>query len=230
VFRKVYTCSRDDIPSSYRKRHAAIFSQKRGDGYWLWKPYLIGQFLNQLKPGEILFYCDSGSHFVSSPAPLIELAAREPSGVLSFCLSHPERHYTKRGVLRHLGVDGPDYTESAQRLASFALFRVCEEAISFVSEWLSFCEDEFLITDLPSPPSIPEYTDIAEHRHDQSLFSLTCKRLGIPAYPDPLQWGNGDPCRQLLYPQILEHTRGVGAPLSRSFDAHLRRFVMKFTR
>ena len=221
---EIRACSHRDIPRDYRRKHPAIFSYHRGDGLWLWKPFLIQHTLQRMQDGDILFYCDAGSHFIGSPAPLFELVAKEPKGVLSFTLNFLERCYTKRLCFAHLGMDSPLYTDTQQRLASFILFRVGESARSFAAEWLSYCEQEVLITDSPSPPPLVEYPDFIAHRHDQSLFSLTCKRHEIPGYPDPSQYGDNDPRRPGLYPQIIHHTRAKG---KRPWRSRIKRFVRK---
>jgi hypothetical protein len=225
---EIRECSASDIPREYRRKHAAIFGHRRGDGYWLWKPFLIQQTMQRMREGDILFYCDAGSHLIASLTPLFRLAAEEPKGVLSFSLDHLERRYTKRICFAHLGMDSPTYTDTPQRLASFILFRVGALARGFAAEWLSYCEKEVLVTDVPSPPPLIEYPDFVENRHDQSLFSLTCKRHQIPGYPDPSQWGNDDPKRHALYPQIIQHTRGMETP-SPALHIRLRRFVKKVT-
>ena len=222
-------CSPRDIPHHYREQHRKIFTQKRGDGYWLWKPFLIRQTMAGMRDGDVLFYCDSGSYFISPADPLIQLAAREPSGIICFKLTHLEKRFTKRAAFVSLGVDHPAITDSTQVMASFILFRVGDAAREFVGEWLGHCENELLVTDAPSPPPLVEYPEFSEHRHDQSLFSLVAKRRGLRQYPDPSQWGNDDPERPPLYPQILQHVRGGPAPGSSTFRARVRRSFRKIS-
>jgi hypothetical protein len=220
----IRACSARDVPRDYRRKHPTIFSHHRGDGLWLWKPFLIQKTLQDMQDGDILFYCDAGSHFIGDPAPLFELAASEPEGVISFTLNLLERCYTKRICFAQLGMDRPLYTDTPQRLASFILLRAGEFARRFAAEWLSYCEQEHLLTDSPSPPPLVEYPDFIAHRHDQSLFSLTCKRHEIPGYPDPSQFGDRDPKRPALYPRIIQHTRAMG---KRPWRSRIKRFVRR---
>ena len=37
-----------------------IEKHKRGYGYWLWKPYIIMQQLENMGEGDVLFYADAG--------------------------------------------------------------------------------------------------------------------------------------------------------------------------
>lgn len=45
----------DDIPFDFRKLQQDIFAYKRGDGLWLWKPYLIKATLDNLANGIFCF-------------------------------------------------------------------------------------------------------------------------------------------------------------------------------
>lgn len=42
------------VPASYRHEHQRIFDIAKGDGLWLWKPYLILQQLELLPEGAWL--------------------------------------------------------------------------------------------------------------------------------------------------------------------------------
>lgn len=209
-FRSIHARGRGSLPASYRRRHREIFRHARGDGYWLWKPYLIQRQLRSMADGDILFYADSGSRFISTPQPLFELAARSPSGLVVFELEHPERNFTKPHVFRSLDMDSERHAGSPQILASYALFRACPEARQFADEWLALCERADLLMDDPAPAA-GEAPDFVAHRHDQSLFSLLCKRRGIEPWPDPSQHGNARRDRG-AYPQIIDHHRGEGLP------------------
>jgi len=40
-----YNYGPNDIDNEFKKKNIEILSQKRGNGYWLWKPYFILVFL-----------------------------------------------------------------------------------------------------------------------------------------------------------------------------------------
>ena len=45
----------DIIGSEFHARHRTILDQRRGGGFWLWKPYLILDHLRQLNDDDVLF-------------------------------------------------------------------------------------------------------------------------------------------------------------------------------
>lgn len=49
-----------DLDTEFREKYKEILSQKRGGGYWIWKPYIIADYLKTMPDGDILFYADIG--------------------------------------------------------------------------------------------------------------------------------------------------------------------------
>ncbi len=66
-FDKIFSYSSHDIDKSFREKHRDIFKEKRGDGLWLWKSYLICKTIDNCDNGDIIFSCDSGAFFIRDP-------------------------------------------------------------------------------------------------------------------------------------------------------------------
>jgi hypothetical protein len=209
LFDEVISYSPDDIEPDFYKRNRKILSSGKGNGYWLWKPYFIKKTLEMLNWDDFLFYCDSGSYFISPITPLIEISLLNRQDIIVFELPCPEKIWTKRDVFILMDCDSPKYSDSNQRLSSFSLWKKSIFTINFINEFLHYAQDERLITDLKNQCGYPNYPEFKEHRHDQSIFSLLSKKHNLDAYRDPSQWGNS---LKNLYPnsnyeQIIEHTR-----------------------
>jgi len=50
--------------------------------------------------------------------------------------------------------------------------------LRFIGEWLTYAQDDRIITDSPNVFSSNDAI-FKEHRHDQSILSLLCKKWGI---------------------------------------------------
>lgn len=198
-----------EVDRGFAARNRAILDQPRGAGYWLWKPYIIWLMLTRhLADGDVLFYCDSGAHFVHSAAPVIERCqSRRDLPLLLFTLQDEHRNsvWTKRDCFHYLGLDRPEFTDAPQILGSFVVCERTPSTIAFVGEWLRHAQDPRLITDAPNACGLPNYPDFRDHRHDQSILSLLGRREGVSLLPDISQWG--DDRRPSEIPRILLHTR-----------------------
>lgn len=210
LFDEVTSYSPADIEPDFFERNRKILSRKRGNGYWLWKPYFIRRSLERLHSGDFLFYCDSGAYFIKPVAPLIDASLETGQDIIIFELPNRERVWTKRDAFVLMDCDSPEYSESNQRLASFSLWKKSRFTMDFLHEYLRYAEDERVITDLENQCGLPDYPGFRGHRHDQSVLSLLTKRHGLIAYRNPSQYGNRLKQRypNSTYGQLIEHTRG----------------------
>lgn len=189
-FNVVYQMSKADIDPVFAKENESILSQKRGAGYWLWKPYFINRIISGMTESDVLFYADSGSFFIKSVHGIFESLHQDRNGVLCFNLSgkHIEKFWTKRDVFKKLGLTSSEFTDTPQRMASFMVFKGTEYAKNLVREYLTLCCDSDLILDSANSDGWVE-PGFKDHRHDQSIWSLLTKKYGITMLHDPTQWG-----------------------------------------
>jgi hypothetical protein len=177
-FDEVISYTDKDIDPDFYSKNVNILSQPRGAGYWLWKPYFINKTIEKMNFGDLLVYSDSGSFYQSSPNPLFDLIKKDPNGVLSFELKGLiENVYTKRDAFVLMGLDESKYTDSSQREATYIWLIKNEFTINLVKEYLDYAQDERIITDMVSVNQ--NYETFKDHRHDQSIWSLLCKKYEI---------------------------------------------------
>jgi hypothetical protein len=73
---------------------------------------------------------------------------------------------------------GERVKNSNQVWSGFILLRKSFNPIRFIGEWLTYVQDQRAVTDSPSIFG-PENASFRDHRHDQSILSLLCKKWGI---------------------------------------------------
>jgi len=154
------------IEPEYYEKHKEILSQKRGGGYWLWKPYLILKTLNMMPENDILLYLDSAFVFRDGIYQMLERA--KTSDIILFPNTHSNRQYVKRTVIERMANNDETWRDKLQ-LEGLILLRNTPKARAFIAEWLKFCEDAELLTDVPSKN---EYPDFKDHRHDQAILTM----------------------------------------------------------
>lgn len=171
----------EDLDADFRKDHSDILSIKRGNGLWLWKPYVVLKTLERVNYGDYVFYCDSGAFFISSVEPLIQSMGNYDVWVSD--IGFVEEQWTKPEVFRLLKIeDRDDIKKSRQVQASFVLCRKSEYSVKFIRAWLNLCSRTELIMPLQEGE---EHGECIEHRDDQSLLSVCSKLHEIPAHREP---------------------------------------------
>lgn len=168
-FKVIIDYGMEDIDPLYIKAHHKIFSQKPGSGYWLWKPYIINKTLEMMNYGDILFYVDSGVSINENTDFFTDEMDKDNSDMLLFKSFHTNRRFTKRDAYGIMHVD-EKYSEYPQLGATIIIIRKTDRSIKFVKDWMKYCENPNLSTDIRSKKA--EYSDFVEHRHDQSILTL----------------------------------------------------------
>jgi hypothetical protein len=200
-FARVYAWNESDLAEDFRQDHANfIATHPRGYGYWIWKPQVILQAMERVPLGEYIVYADAGSAFKHTPAAMLrfqnylQMAETHTSDMLTFALGHPlvEAAWTKMDTVAKVfpHPSGDDELKrlllSPQIMATIIIFKNTDKTQAFVKEWRDMCtckSDGYMyVTDEPSKfQNLPIFN---EHRHDQSIFSLLCKKHGCQSIPD----------------------------------------------
>jgi len=182
---KIYTMN--DIDDYFKAKNAHILNQPRGSGYWIWKPYVIIKKLLEIEEGDILCYNDSKYLWLKNIRQFeydvltgknIGVYKNKPNGG-----PHVEKEWTKFDALTLMNIRHEDnfrnnVINSNQVWAGFILLRKSFNPIRFVGEWLTYVQDQRIVTDSSSILG-PENISFRENRHDQSVLSLLCKKWGI---------------------------------------------------
>jgi hypothetical protein len=189
-FNIVHKMSDAEIDPIFKNENNKTLSERRGAGYWLWKPYFMDKILHTMNDDDILFYSDSGSIFINNMKPIFDKIREDEKGVVCFSLSgkHLEKYWTKRDVFIHMQMNESNYRDTPQRMASFAGVRKTKFSHLFFKEYLNLATNYHLISDEPNIDGWVE-PGFNEHRHDQSIWSLLTKKHNITVLPDPTQWG-----------------------------------------
>ena len=238
-----------DIESEFRQANSRILSARKGAGYWLWKPYIILRALEQAENDDTVLYVDSGARLVSSPKPLVGLC-EENAGILLFQVhGRLNCEWTKQDCFHYMDCESERYYQQQQVHGAFQLYKKCDRAVKFVREYLYFCMDERIVTDMPNQCGQDNHALFKAHRHDQSVLSLLAARNRIEIHRDPSQFGNRykrEDCRvpseylgvpdayaerpylNSKYPTIFDHHRSHRVRGFAGIKAHLSKLKHTF--
>lgn len=162
-----------------------IDKNKRGYGYWLWKPLVILDMMNKYEKNSIIIYADAGFEIIKNNST-IELFNKYINDVntheshrLGFLDKNLECEYTKQDLFEYLELNDPKYKISKQILGGIQILLNTDENKKFIEEWLNIMiVDNYHYLD-DSPSVSINYDKFIEHRHDQSIISLLKKKYGF---------------------------------------------------
>lgn len=182
---RVISYRREDILGTefFRNNHH-ILNQTKGAGYWIWKPYVILDILSKVEEDSIIVYSDADNEFYNPFEPLFQLCL-DQGGILFFkTMSFLNRCFTKRDCFVLMGCDSPEYWNSDHVWAGLSIFLNNSRSRSFVKEWLNYCTNEHIVTDMENICGMANFPNFIDHRYDQSVLSLLAVKYNIAAFQD----------------------------------------------
>lgn len=191
VFDEVLAWSREDLPTEFTSRFREILSERRGGGYWIWKPFIVDAELRRMGEDDILVYADAGCIFVPGQEKRLfdyfDIVNESPAGILSFQGPWPEYQWTKKDLWNYFGLseEEREIYRTGTLIATAFVVRKCPNSQRVVSQWLeTLYRRPDLFTDAPSEAE--NDLEFRENRHDQAVFSILRKREGTEILPDEI--------------------------------------------
>lgn len=171
--------SRENLETTdFYQNNKQILDESTGAGWWIWKPYFILDVLKSSNEGDFIIYCDCGDMFSPGLKSYVENTLTEDDQCLLLVGNNLNGKYTKRDCFIKMNCDEEDYHNSNQLEVGFMVWRVCEESIKTVSEWLEFCTDSQIINNDESTLG-EELSGFVSHRNDQSVLTNIAIRDGL---------------------------------------------------
>ena len=165
---------RSMYPDFWSKTGRFILENQRGAGYWIWKPFLISERLNEIRDGEFLVYADAGCEVsCGDPEKLHAFLPVESHFDLAATVLEPFRTVIRwtNAYCRSMLDETDCYRDLPQIQASLLAIKNNANTRTLSKRWLFWSTyDRFsLIIDRSGELEDPLFI---EHRHDQSVLSL----------------------------------------------------------
>ena len=169
-----------DIDIEFKQINYDILLRKKGDGYWLWKPYFILKTLNEkLVDGDYLIYTDANVLYKENVKVLIDFLQKKDEDMWFYKQNYIEKYYSKRDAFILMGADTEYYSETFSYNAAFQIYKKSKFSLKFVTDYLYYSKDKRIITDDKNTLSLPNYNGFKHHGNDQTILSLLIKKYNL---------------------------------------------------
>lgn len=174
VFDKIECLSENDLSQHWLDKNLDFCNEnKKGFGFYSWKPQVILQTLCSMPDNKILVYADTGCEFHVEGRDRFKyyqslLDESHDMIVFNYGAHHLNTSFCKKDVIDHFCKTG--VFDNRHIEATSIIIKNTPESRDFIEKWRDLCEIHHLIDD--SPSVAPNHETFVDHRHDQSIFSF----------------------------------------------------------
>ena len=187
IFSKVILYTEKDMPQFIQASPLKAYG--RGDGYWVWKPYIIWKTMQEY-PNSIVVYADSGCTLKPNYEEWNKwFDLLETYDTLSFryrldyvypwqqgnkTVMNTNVQWTKMSLIRYFNpmIGNRDWLHEGQVWGGLVL--ACRKS-KLIKMWMDIAlMHPELIIDCFGNEIVEQADDFKEHRHDQSVLSALC--------------------------------------------------------
>ncbi len=177
------TCEEFDencLDNNFKSKFSNILKEKKGGGYWIWKPYIIKKKLQEIKDGDYLIYLDAGCTLNTKAKKrfdeYIEMLDNSNLGIISFQTNYEEYKYTKKEIFEHFKINETnEHYNSGHIIATVVMIKKNKNSIKIINEWYETLNNNSSLFTDHTKEKHPGYI---ANRHDQSIFSIISKLHG----------------------------------------------------
>lgn len=170
-----------DLPGAFlEKFNPFVAKNKRGFGYWMWKPVVIQTALRAAAENDIVVWCDSGSSVRKGYERKMLAYYQTLQGkfdVIGFEINVRAICWTKADLYETLGVAMDKV--ALQLVGNTILIRKTAASVKLIDEWAHVTQSDPHNLD-DSPSRTKNHPSFREHRHDQSCWDLLTRGRKYP--------------------------------------------------
>ncbi|MDQ8208212.1 hypothetical protein QEH52_11880 [Coraliomargarita sp. SDUM461003] len=148
-----------------------------GSMYFWWKPFIIRKALEDVAPGGLVFYSDSGRYdggFRLSTGAKYLIEEFRSSGFTGVLVPQfgSNQQWTRKECFEQMDCNTSKYRNSPQIQATFSMWIKSESTMAAITEWENCCRDFNLVGDVGEDRKQFQSSSFKAHRHDQSILTL----------------------------------------------------------
>lgn len=180
IFKRCIGYAPDDLDEEFKTSCKSLLAQRKGGGYWCWKPHIVLKTMQSIPEDEWILYADAGCTLIQERKGQIYDDINEMERTEKFMLAYQmpniiEKYWTKLELLEFMGVlENKDIKDTGQYVGGVFLIQNNKITQNIMHTMESIMKNyPHLIDDSQSfNENDPSFQ---QHRHDQSLFSVIRK-------------------------------------------------------
>tara|TARA_B100001093_G_scaffold267666_1_gene256007 strand:- start:2036 stop:3760 length:1725 start_codon:yes stop_codon:yes gene_type:complete len=213
-FTSIQSYEPDDLPIKFKEKHEDILNRSRGGGYWIWRPKIILDRVENMEWGDYLVYLDAGCTINKQGKKrfyeYIEQLEKSEYGIVSFqmnkyddkSITQKEKWWTTKEIFNFFDEkSNSEIGESGQYLGGVLIMKKNEHLMEYLDRFDEIIEENPLLCTDEYNNNGKQENYFKDNRHEQSVTSILRKKMGSVVIKRDESWcppfGRGE---SLKYP------------------------------
>ena len=182
----------EHLDDNFKEKYKDILKEKRGGGYWIWRPYILNKKFQEIDENDIMIFLDAGCTINHKGKnrfyEYINMFNNTDKGVISFEIHDQiEKKWVTKEIFNYFNINLNNQIINTKQLYSGVLIiKKNIHSKQFITKFLKVLNDNpYLFTDKYNNNQIPEFI---ENRHDQSISSILRKKINTLIVCDQLNY------------------------------------------
>ena len=206
-------------------RSLALFSARRGGGYWCWKPDIMVQELHTMEIGDILVYVDSGCELVPGRGWNRYWRLLEEKDLIAQRIYQVNEKWTRHTIVEEFSDNPKGWLKGCQFLCGIVIVKKSSDSLAFFDEWRAYMiQRPDMVCDVKPEEMAGESPMFIENRHDQAIFTALVYRYMRKGFI-ACRWENVEN-QSVLISQVIRAMRNrTGDPIP--FARRMREIALR---
>ena len=144
-----------------------------GFGFYMWKPLVILDVMEQIKDGDVVLYHDAGRPEYNFSIKkdiniLVDKVIKKYEGIGLAQGGWSNNQYTKDKCFKLMGCDTEFFRSKTQIVATWGIYEKNPKSLEFLNEWKKWCLNHDVIC---SPIDEENHEGYVRHTWDQSILT-----------------------------------------------------------
>ena len=153
-------------------KSSSVFSERRGGGYWSWKPDIILNELACMNDGDIVVYADAGCELVSGKEWKRYWQVLENKELIVQRIYQINGKWTRKSVIEEFSEIPSEWLNKCQFMAGVLIAKKTMNTRGLIDEWRRYMITKpDLVRDVQASMLKEELPCFIANRHDQTILT-----------------------------------------------------------
>jgi beta-1,4-mannosyl-glycoprotein beta-1,4-N-acetylglucosaminyltransferase len=175
----------EDLDDNFKEKYKDILKEKRGGGYWIWRPYILNKKFQEIDDDDIMIFLDAGCTINPKGKTrlyeYINMFNNTDKGIISFKYNSnffKQSKWCTKEIFNYFNINvDSSFANLNQLCGGILIIKKNKHSQLFITKFLKILNDNpYLFTDKYNNNN--QILEFIDNRHDQSISTIIRYQIG----------------------------------------------------